>query len=628
MILLILALVIPASLLHFYDRDFLAPLNYLFYLLNLIAPAAILYRFGFSWIQARVLVLPLLLVPFYILNNFISIPGLAIWWWGITLVGSYLLIAERKKIDWQSILWAEKVFAIVFSLILVINAFHPVLYWGEKPMDLSLLGYFLRLDAGVIVDPWAHVSSLKYYGLGYYAWAMPAKAAGLSLEYAYVYALAGLAGLTAQASFGIFKTLMRARAAFISAVLFPLLSTLGVINSLVKNSFSEIGFFWSATRIFKDNNFAEFPFWSFVFSDLHPHVMAYPIVIIVFAGVIGLSKQWPTKTNLIASGLALSLLPWLNAWDFVLLAPLSFFMLLLYGKSTLKREVILLSAGILIMAIGAYFFTKSPSRHSEFGFVSGSDLLGILMHFGLALSASVALLISRPRKKLALLISILIFLIFMVNHITFIDRTNTVFKFMTSLGLLLSLFIFWPQERKAMRYFQYVIISLSLVASGMLVFNITKVEIFPVKKPSLKSLSFLKYSFPSDAGIIDYLNKLPGTPVVLEAAGKSFDYQLSRISSYTGLPTWLGWDQHVVLRGKTWQEVFARKSFIDQVYQGADVIEIHQMLREQGIDYIVVGPAERARYNSEALMKFDTYPDFFVKVTQHFSSALYYVVTE
>src|SRR5690606_33222439 len=113
------------------------------------------------------------------------------------------------------------------------------------------------------------------------------------------------------------------------------------------------------------------------------------------------------------------------------------------------------------------------------------------------------------------------------------------------------------------------------------------------------------------AGIIEFLNKLPGTPVVLEAAGKSFDYQLSRISSYTGLPTWLGWDQHVVLRGKTWQEVYARKSFIDKIYQSTDVIEIHKMLLDQGIDYIVVGPAERARYNSEALMKFDSYPDFF-----------------
>src|SRR5690606_6422044 len=134
---------------------------------------------------------------------------------------------------------------------------------------------------------------------------------------------------------------------------------------------------------------------------------------------------------------------------------------------------------------------------------------------------------------------------------------------------------------------------------------------FPVKRPSLRGLSFLKYSFPSDVGVIDFLNTVPGTPLILEGTGKSFDYQTLRISSYTGLPVWLGWEHHVVLRGKTWEQVMLRKRWVDGMYESTDAIEVYEHLVAKGVQYVVVGPTERASYRTQGISKFGHYPELF-----------------
>src|SRR5690606_31439616 len=180
----------------------------------------------------------------------------------------------------------------------------------------------------------------------------------------------------------------------------------------------------------------------------------------------------------------------------------------------------------------------------------------------------------RLEGRIVLLCTVLLLLSILTNHIIFMDRINTVFKFMTTLGTFYSLIILttWSLLDGIGKRISFALVSASLVSSCLLVISITQQSHFPVKKPSLKGLSFLKYSLPSDSGIIDYLNRIEGVPLILEVPSKSFDYQAARISAYTGLPTWLGWDQHVVLRGKTWQEVSLRKRWVDGMYESSDAI--------------------------------------------------------
>lgn len=621
-------LILPASI-HIYDGEPLRFLQLLIWLISLIIPAAIFTRLGFSWGIARVLSLPALSFLPYVLAQSFSIVLPSFLWWLFVLVAAFLFYKQRRQLDIPYIAQSEKVFLISFIIFLTINSFHPSLYWGEKPMDLSLLGYFLRLESGPIHDPWAYMSELKYYALGYFSWALPAKASGLGLEQAYAYSLAAIAGLMAQAAHVFFYWLKREHAVKL-ALLLPLLGTLGVVNSFAKHSLSEMSFFWSASRVFDFGHFSEFPLWSFLFADLHPHVMAYPLVCVVICGIIKATLSKPTSPDVLITGVALGLLPWLNAWDFVILAPIALIVLLTYGRELFTAKNIGVGVFIALMALWLFFLTKSNSRSSTFDLAASSGYLGIFLHLGIGLLGVIPFLFQEKKFRLSMLGALLVILAIVTNHIVFMDRINTVFKFMTTLGtfFLILLLTSWAKLIGRPKIFVNVLVLSSLLSAFFMIASISLQSPFPVKKPSLKGLAFLRYSLPSDSGIINYLNTIPGTPLVLEVPSKSFDYQAARISAYTGMPTWLGWDHHVVLRGKTWQEVSLRKRWVDGMFESPDAIRVHRELIERKVSYIVVGPTERTRYSAAGLDKFKRYPELFEHIMDNYSSSLYQVISK
>lgn len=624
----LLLLILPASI-HIYDGEFLRFFQLLLWLMMLIFPAALFTHLGLSWSVARVICLPILAFLPYVFSQNFAFPLPSYLWAILFIISFYFLWQQRNRLNIDEVVESEKVFLITFVSILSLNAFHPALYWGEKPMDLSLLGYFLRLDQGPIYDPWAYMSELKYYALGYFSWALPAKAAALKLEQAYVYSLAAIAGLMAQAGFVFFSWLKKEWATRL-ALLIPFLGTLGILNSIAKHSIPEMSFFWSASRVFEFGHFTEYPLWSFLFADLHPHVMAYPLVILVMGGILKATFEAPSKNDIIVTGIALAILPWLNAWDFVLLAPLALIILASYGKKIVTKESVAATIGIAVMAAWIFFTTKSNSRPTSFSFAQSSGYIGIVLHLGLGFIAAILLLAQERAKRLVLLCSFLFMLALLTNHIVFMDRINTVFKFMTTLGTFFSLILLTTLAltREKVRLLTKTLIGLSLISSCLLIISISWQTPFPVKRPSLKGLSFLKYSLPSDTGIIEYLNNIEGTPLILEVPSKSFDYQAARISAYTGLPTWLGWDQHVVLRGKTWQQVSLRKRWVDGMYESTDAIRVHRELLAQNVEFIVVGPTEKTRYGAAGLEKFRRYPELFEHILDHYSASLYRLVTE
>lgn len=93
--------------------------------------------------------------------------------------------------------------------------------------------------------------------------------------------------------------------------------------------------------------------------------------------------------------------------------------------------------------------------------------------------------------------------------------------------------------------------------------------------------------------------------VLVEAWGGAYTPQLGRFSMFTGIPTLLGWDNHEhQWRGvPEYYEKFGaseRQSDIDLLYRlPADQwSQAEQIITEYGIDYIVVGGAERHKYRS------------------------------
>jgi uncharacterized membrane protein len=96
-------------------------------------------------------------------------------------------------------------------------------------------------------------------------------------------------------------------------------------------------------------------------------------------------------------------------------------------------------------------------------------------------------------------------------------------------------------------------------------------------------------------------NTQPGD-LVVEGKGASYRADYSRISTMTGRPTLLGWDGHEAQwRGKDYGLMAdGRAQALEIIYRGGTPDQVRQLIDTWGIDYIYVGPSERAQYGTTA----------------------------
>jgi YYY domain-containing protein len=120
--------------------------------------------------------------------------------------------------------------------------------------------------------------------------------------------------------------------------------------------------------------------------------------------------------------------------------------------------------------------------------------------------------------------------------------------------------------------------------------------------PTLDGLGWLRDRAPGDPGAIAWLNDhAPSGAVVLEAVGDDYSaFGHGRISTFTGLPTVLGWPGHERQWG---HEVGARADEVRQAYAGSTAAIAAPVLRRYGVRYVVVGPLERTDYGDAGTAK-------------------------
>ena len=122
--------------------------------------------------------------------------------------------------------------------------------------------------------------------------------------------------------------------------------------------------------------------------------------------------------------------------------------------------------------------------------------------------------------------------------------------------------------------------------------------------PHLDGLRWLSESAPGDPGAIEWLrDNAPHGSVVLEAVGDDYSaFGHARISTFTGLPTVMGWAGHEL----QWaHDPGRRRQDVERIYQGT-IEEAQPLLDKYGVRYVVVGPLERTTYGDEGVAKWDT----------------------
>lgn len=224
------------------------------------------------------------------------------------------------RIPRRHALTVELLFAGVYLAFCILRSLHPEIFWGEKPMDFSFLNYFIRLETLPPQDPWASGQLMRYYYLGNYFFAAIHKLAMTPSAVGYNLALAVIPALTATAAYTAALALARVRwAAVTGALALVALSNAEGMRLLASGAMkADFHLFWATSRVLRHSMANEYPFWSFLFADLHAHVMALPFAVALAALILAMpGSRLPRWLHVAWTALAWSALVGVNLWDAV-----------------------------------------------------------------------------------------------------------------------------------------------------------------------------------------------------------------------------------------------------------------------------------------------------------------------
>jgi YYY domain-containing protein len=319
-----------------------------------------------------------------------SAASVALTWLGCVIVGAAVVnIRYREFLDsliqrWRWIVVSEVIFLGAYLFSVWIRWLNPDLWHpsrgGEKPMDFAFFNAIIKSPYFPPYDPWFSSGAMHYYYWGFVPWAALSKLSGIIPETAYNLAIPSLFALLLLLTWNAAATMIsriRARqddptrswAAPVLGLVAPLFVGMlgnldmarrigrgewgypvtpswlgrfgslgdilhGVWNALTASRSLPTNAYWDSTRVIP-GTINEFPYFSFLFADLHAHVMSMPIVagaLVIAVAIVDLrAKSVPaTKPPLLATlggwrsalpmavlaGFVSGLLVASNTWDF------------------------------------------------------------------------------------------------------------------------------------------------------------------------------------------------------------------------------------------------------------------------------------------------------------------------
>lgn len=232
---------------------------------------------------------------------------------------------------WRALVGWEIVFALSFVGFVGIRALNPDLwfpvYGGEKPMDLAILTAVTRSSLFPPTDPWFAGGVLNYYYLGQLLVATVARLTGIPPEVAYNLGVATFFAMTVTVAASLGSSLAvlsgwpeRARIAALSSALFvAVVGNLDLPAQLLSGLTRGTGpafDYWNSSRMMPEQNtITEFPYFTFLFADLHAHALALPLTLVALALATALASCGGLPTAL-ATGFVVGALRATNGWDY------------------------------------------------------------------------------------------------------------------------------------------------------------------------------------------------------------------------------------------------------------------------------------------------------------------------
>ena len=292
----------------------------------------------------------------------------------LILIGGGIAYLRRKELGRflrhhrKLILLTEGLFAALYLFWVGVRMLHPDLWHtpmgGEKPMDFAYLNAVMKSTWFPPYNPWFSGAYINYYYYGFVIIGTLIKLTGTLPEIAYNLAVPLLFALTGVGAFSVAFNLFGghrrgAIVAGLSALAFTvLLGNLGVVH-LVRSALIALGgtpfpstipvfsetaamisgiwkvvvhgaslslsiesWYWHPTRIIPTwpgevGPINEFPAFTFLYGDLHAHMIAFPITLFALAlAVCWAQERRPGWVSILVGGLVIGALWPTNSWDY------------------------------------------------------------------------------------------------------------------------------------------------------------------------------------------------------------------------------------------------------------------------------------------------------------------------
>ena len=317
--------------------------------------------------------------------------------------------------DMRHVTRVELLFALAFALWCVVRAHMPRIETagGEKWMEIAFLNAVLRAPQFPPQDPWLSGFAISYYYFGYVIMGMLTHLAAVPSTIAFNLGIATLFALTVTGAYGLVYALLAGegeRLARWGGLLGPLMVAIvgnleGVLEVFHARGLFPVGFWkwldirsintappplaegswmpnrfmwwWQASRVLHDyapwhtpanpaewEVIDEFPAFSFILGDMHPHLLSLPFALLALALALNLFFSPPRTQKaqrfsldslilLILSSVCLGGMGFLNTWDLpVYFAVFAGALLLSVGlenwKTVLLSSILLLASCIFL----------------------------------------------------------------------------------------------------------------------------------------------------------------------------------------------------------------------------------------------------------------------------------------
>ena len=349
-------------------------------------------------------------------------------------------IGENRRL----IITTELLFIAAFGFMAFVRSANPEIIGTEKPMELMMINGIMNSPTFPPRDLWLSGYSISYYHFGYVMTSMLAKFTGVPATMAFNLMLALIFGLSAIGAYGILYNLLMTKdhgpktdeidhrlsssilgQSFLAPLFLLFLSNVeGFLEVLhARGLFWRNGpnfwtwldipelrdapaqaltwvptryyWWWRASRVVQDyelngawrETIDEFPAFSYILGDLHPHVLAMPFVLLAIAMALNIflggwhgsinfyfGELKISKTGFMVSALMLGGLAFLNTWDILIAGALIVFS---YALAQVKEsgwgwerieDVLLFGVPVMIVAYIMYlpFFIGFSSQANGF----------------------------------------------------------------------------------------------------------------------------------------------------------------------------------------------------------------------------------------------------------------------